>query len=235
MPTAHPHQGLHPRFSHPHTRVPLSAGAKGYPHTKFAKAAVRLDELRRLRAEDAPSPEQRARIALLEAGEAADTRAVADSKLVKGGGLAAVRLDELRWLRAVVAPSPEQRARIALLEAGEAADTRACFDRRGSHPKNPKATWQELAQFKCMPNCRFGGIICAAIGYTPEQLDPMSRAPKPGAVPARVKIPESHKECFGGKTPSRSIVNEKIDFSKGQRGGVAGWPGKVSITRIRRT
>jgi hypothetical protein len=73
-------------------------------------AAVRLDELRRLKAVDAPSPEERARIALLEAGEAADQRAVADSKLAKGVGLAAVRLDELRRLKAVDAPSPEERA-----------------------------------------------------------------------------------------------------------------------------
>ena len=89
-------------------------------------AAVRLDELRRLRAVDASSPEQRARIALLEAGEAADQRAVADSKLAKGGGVAAVRLDELRRLRAVDAPSPEQRAiELELIEwLNELFDTR---------------------------------------------------------------------------------------------------------------
>ena len=42
------------------------------------KAAVRLNELKRLRAVAAPSADQRDRIAQLEAGEAADTQAVAD-------------------------------------------------------------------------------------------------------------------------------------------------------------
>ena len=77
-----------------------------------------------------------------------------------------------------------------------------------------------------MPGCRIdGGVICAAIGYMQNKMDPHSKAPKTGEAPARVKIPGTHKECFGGTTPSRQIVNETIDFSVGQLGGVAGWLG----------
>ena len=79
------------------------------------QAAVRLDELRELRAVPAPSPAQRERIEQLAAGEEADKQAVADFKLSSGGGQAAVRLNELKELRAVPAPSPAQRERIAQL------------------------------------------------------------------------------------------------------------------------
>ena len=213
---------------------PLNLPGQGLTVSRHSQ--VRLDKLKQLRAVVEPTEDQRDTIAQLEAGEAADMQAVADFKLRSGGGEAAVRLDKLKQLRAVVEPSEDQRDTIAQLEAGEAADIQADLDVRlnRSHPSNSKATWREQARFNCMPGCRRGGEICAAIGYMPSQLDPVSKAPKTGEVPARVKIPGTHKECFGGKTPSRQIINETIDFSVGREGRVAGWPGAVAITRTRR-
>ena len=211
--------------------------SEAQPHNvaKEAERRAREAETAANRAE-ATEAEVKAAEAARVAATAAWARAD-ESSLRHSGGEAEVRLDKLKKLRAVASPTEAQRERIAQLEAGKAKDTQEVANARLklSHPSNPLATFKEQAQFNCMPGCRIGGgVICVAIGYRPNQLDPVSKAPKTGAVPARVKIPASHKECFGGTTPSRDIFDETIDFSVGRAvNGVVGWPGPVPITRVR--
>ena len=103
----------------------------------------------------------------------------------------------------------------AAAATAEARSSRTSVAHRGNQnaTRNPAAAATAVAIFRCTHSCQIdGGYVRASIGWAPKQKD-ADGAPKPGEVPRRVKILTKHKQCFGGHTPSRNIIDETVDFS----------------------